>query len=71
MNRPATPPTPSPGEVAAQLATAMAAIADGLAPLLEAVEGYRARLEAAGWGEGLARRMAADYHAALLRMVLK
>ncbi len=55
----------------AQFAAALASIGDMLAPLGEAVEGYRAAREREGYGDALARKMAADYHAALLKMLTK
>ena len=62
---------PSPGEMMDALAKGLAAIAETMQPLREAVEGYRAQMERDGYGDALARKMAADYHAALLRVVLK
>lgn len=62
---------PTAADLAQQLATGLVQMGQALEPILEAVEGYRVRLEAAGYGDALARRMAADYHAALLRMLLK
>ena len=52
------------------------AVAEGLAqtgvaidPLSEAVESYRVLLGWAGYSAAVSRGMAADYHAALLRMI--
>ena len=52
-----------------QIAVALAEM--DVAPLTEAVEGYRARCERNGYDDALSRKMAADLHAALLRMIMR
>ncbi len=53
------------------LASSLAGFSEAIRPLTEAVEGYREGLERLGYSEALARKMAADYHAALLRAVIR
>lgn len=65
------PAKQTPDDVANQIAVGLASMATMMAPVLEAVEGYRVRCEGAGYSSGLAQKMAADYHAAILRMYLK
>lgn len=48
---------------------AMAELGENLQPVREAVEGYRATLDSEGWGDALSRKMAADYHAYILRLL--
>lgn len=51
----------------ARVAAEMAKVSDLMAPALEAVVGYRAQCEAAGFSPTVAEFMALQYHAALLR----
>ena len=53
-----------------EFAEALMATLEPLEPVLDAVRGYQAQLEPK-FGEALSKRMAADYHAGLMRMVLK
>lgn len=69
MNVEKAPQTPD--EVANAIAIGLASLGAMVVPILEAVEGYRVRCEEAGYSSGLARKMAADYHEAILRMYLK
>ncbi len=62
---------PRPNELAQLVAQDLANWSEGLGPVLEAVEGYRATLERHGYGDAHARAMAADYHSALLRMLVR
>ncbi len=62
---------PNASEMAQLIASSLAEIGEALSPISDAVEGYRAALDRQGYGDGLARKMAADYHAALLRTLLK
>ncbi len=62
---------PNASELAQMVARSLSELGEALSPVLEAVDGYRAGLVRQGYGDGLARKMAADYHAALLRMLLK
>ncbi len=62
--------TEDAASAASELAAGLALFAEMIQPLSEAVEGYRMNLERQGYGDALARRMAADYHAALLRTVI-
>jgi hypothetical protein len=62
------------GGMTPEMETMMNDFAMGLAtvkalmePLREAVEGYRAEMVRDGYPDDLARRMAADYHALLMR----
>lgn len=63
--------TTNPDEIQNMLAEAVALFGQMLEPLTEAVDGYRVRLDALGYGDETARRMAADYHAALLRQMIR
>jgi hypothetical protein len=53
------------------MASVMATIFEMVGPVIEATEGYRTKLESLGYPDSIARKMAGDYHAALLRMVIK
>ncbi len=54
-----------------EFAVSMMALTDLLAPVAEAVEGYRVERVREGYDEHTARKMAADYNAALLRVVAR
>jgi len=61
----------SGADLARLFAEGLAQIGVAMEPLTEAVEGYRARCERNGYSDAVSRGMAADYHAALLRMVMR
>lgn len=56
-------PPPSPAE-------AMHQLADAMTQVIEAVTGYRAKLETAGFSPRAAEAMSIDYHRALMGAVL-
>lgn len=58
-------------DLARLFAEGLAQIAVAMEPLAEAVEGYRARCERNGYSDAVSRGMAADYHSALMRMVMR
>lgn len=58
---------PTPDQVANDVAVSLAQLREATAPVMEAVEGYRVECVRAGYSEGLARKMAADYHAFVLK----
>lgn len=62
-NEPATP--------AEQLAAGMAAMADAMVTIIEAVAGHRAQLEAAGFSPTAAEAGAIAYHAALMQVMAR
>ena len=62
---------PTGEDMAGVLAVSLAQMAIAVVPVIKAVEGYRATLERHGYGDAQARKMAADYHAALLRVVFR
>lgn len=64
-------PKATPEQIAAQVAREVQNLNVAIAPVLEAVEGYRAAREREGYSDALARRMAVDYHGGLLRAVLR
>ena len=58
-------------DMARLFAEGLAQIGVAIEPLTEAVEGYRTRCERNGYDDALSRKMAADLHAALLRMIMR
>lgn len=76
-----TPPTPPPhsaaphaagasGVHASALSAALLELAHLTDAILAAVQGYKAKVVAAGFDEGPAEQMAADYHRELMRIAL-
>lgn len=55
--------------VAAKLSALLANLGTALEPVIEATNGYRAKVLAEGYPEDVAARMAADYHHYLTRML--
>ncbi len=62
---------PNASEMSQMIARSLSELGEALSPILDAVEGYRASLDRQGYGDGLARKMASDYHEMLLRTLLK
>ena len=61
----------SSDDIARLFAEGLAQIEIAMKPLTEAVESYRAQCERNGYSDAVSRGMAADYHVALLRMVMR
>lgn len=55
----------------AEVTKTLVSLSEMTSPIRDAVEGYRAQMERDGYGDGLARQMAADYHGGLIRMMLR
>lgn len=73
LSRLASPAKPEPTtEDVAQAMAEDLALANQLAqPVIEAVAGYRERCKAAGYDDVAAQQMSVDYHAGLLRTMLR
>jgi hypothetical protein len=63
--------TPEMETVLNDFAMGLASIKENLAPVREAVEGYRAEMVRYGYPDDLARQMAADYHRYLMSMMVR
>lgn len=59
------------GDIAHTIAQQLAVLGEAIAPIQEAVEGYRVARVAEGYPDELARRMATDYHAALIKVLVR
>jgi hypothetical protein len=62
-------PKPDLDALANEVAQGIAAVRQVLAPIDEAVRGYRHQLEQEGWSATAAERMALELHRAMMRNV--
>lgn len=65
------PPPKTTEQLADEMAQDMAAAGQLAEPIVEAAAGYREKCKAAGFDEPVAQQMASDYHAGLLRLMLR
>ena len=54
----------------AQIAEMLLTLGDSMAPLFEAVDGYRRQAIDTGWGAEAASRIAADYHHYVIELLI-
>lgn len=60
-----------PSDSANAVAGALLAIAEMMVPVAETLDAYRDSLVSRGYNDLYAQQMTADYHAALMRMIIK
>lgn len=71
LGRLASPAKPTAEQLVDETARDLALAAQLCDPIIEAVAGYRAKCTDAGFAPDAAERMATDYHAGLLRLMLR